>query len=191
MYVTTGKGPLLVLVADDDDAMRTLVSATLQGEGYATLEARDGAELLDLLEVLADRIEHVSVPLASHPDVPLEVHARYTRVEILAAFDIGEGARVAPWQTGVYWAADARADLLAFTLDKTTGQFSPTTRYRDYAISPDLIHWETQSVTRAESETGRQAKFYSLTTAGREQLEKETANWSRLSAAINLVVSEA
>ena len=113
------------------------------------------AELLDLLEVLADRIEHVSVPLASHPDVPLDVHARYTRVEILAAFDIGEGARVAPWQTGVYWAADAGADLLAFTLDKTTGQFSPTTRYRDYAISPDLIHWETQSVTRADSETGR------------------------------------
>jgi PadR family transcriptional regulator, regulatory protein PadR len=42
----------------------------------------------------------------------------------------------------------------------------------------------------AESETGRQAKFYSLTTAGREQLEKETANWNRLSQAINLVVTE-
>src|SRR6516225_6012874 len=40
----------------------------------------------------------------------------------------------------------------------------------------------------AESETGRQAKFYSLTSAGRAQLEKEAANWSRLSAAINLVV---
>src|ERR1700753_1054154 len=39
----------------------------------------------------------------------------------------------------------------------------------------------------AESETGRQAKFYSLTTAGRQQLEKETANWERLSGAINLV----
>jgi DNA-binding PadR family transcriptional regulator len=40
----------------------------------------------------------------------------------------------------------------------------------------------------AETETGRQAKFYSLTAAGRAQLEKEAANWSRLSAAINLVV---
>ncbi|HEY6126772.1 MAG TPA: PadR family transcriptional regulator [Candidatus Acidoferrum sp.] len=40
----------------------------------------------------------------------------------------------------------------------------------------------------AETETGRQAKFYSLTAAGRVQLEKETANWNRLSAAINLVV---
>jgi PadR family transcriptional regulator len=40
----------------------------------------------------------------------------------------------------------------------------------------------------AETETGRQAKFYSLTAAGRRQLEKEVANWDRLSSAINLVV---
>ena len=83
------------------------------------------------------------------------VHARYSRIEILAAFGLGEHAKVAPWQTGVYWAKDARADLFAFTLDKTTGQFPPTTRYRDYAISRDRIHWESQSSTRAESETGR------------------------------------
>jgi len=40
----------------------------------------------------------------------------------------------------------------------------------------------------AETETGRQAKFYSLTAGGRKQLEKEAANWDRLSSAINLVV---
>jgi PadR family transcriptional regulator PadR len=40
----------------------------------------------------------------------------------------------------------------------------------------------------AETETGRQAKFYSLTAAGRAQLEREAANWNRLSAAINIVV---
>ncbi len=40
----------------------------------------------------------------------------------------------------------------------------------------------------AESETGRQAKFYSLTAAGRKQMERETENWNRLSGAINLVV---
>jgi PadR family transcriptional regulator, regulatory protein PadR len=40
----------------------------------------------------------------------------------------------------------------------------------------------------AETETGRKAKFYSLTAAGRVQLEKEAFSWNRLSAAINLVV---
>lgn len=113
------------------------------------------AELLDLFEVLEDRVDHVRRPLAGHPDVPLHLHARYSRLEILAAFGIGDGARVAPWQTGVYHARDAGADLLAFTLDKTSGNFSPTTRYRDYAISRDLIHWESQSNVREDSDTGR------------------------------------
>ncbi len=113
------------------------------------------SELLELLDVLAARIQHMNQPIASHPDVPLQVHARYSRIEILAAFGTGDRAKVALWQTGVHWASEARADLLAFTLDKTSGQFSPTTRYRDYAISRDLIHWESQSVTRSDSETGR------------------------------------
>ncbi|MGE3601468.1 MAG: DUF3427 domain-containing protein [Dehalococcoidia bacterium] len=111
-------------------------------------------ELRELFGVLEDRIDHLHVPLATHPDAPLQIHARYTRIEILAAFGIGEKAKVAAWQTGCYWAADAAADLFAFTLDKTSGQFSPTTRYRDYAISRELIHWESQSRTRANDDTG-------------------------------------
>jgi hypothetical protein len=105
--------------------------------------------------VLADGIDHVPLPLMDHPNVPLAIHARYTRVEILAAFGVGDTARVAPWQSGVYWAKAALSDLLAFTLDKTSGGFSPTTRYKDYAISRDLVHWESQSVTRASSPTGQ------------------------------------
>jgi PadR family transcriptional regulator, regulatory protein PadR len=62
------------------------------------------------------------------------------------------------------------------------------------SLYPALHRLEHQGWIKAkwaESETGRQAKFYALTTAGRSQLEKETANWNRLSAAINLVVGEA
>jgi superfamily II DNA or RNA helicase/HKD family nuclease len=131
-------------------------SATLV-EGCALLWAHPQvrAEILALLSVLRERVTHLPLALVSHPEIPLAVHARYTRIEILAAFGIGAGAKVAPWQTGVLWAKEAKADLLAFTLDKTSGHFSPTTRYRDYAISRDLVHWESQSVTRAESETGR------------------------------------
>ncbi|MEN1928447.1 DUF3427 domain-containing protein [Luteimonas sp. MJ250] len=113
------------------------------------------AELCQLLEVLADRVEHVQQPLSTHPDVPLCVHARYTRREALAAFaSLGE-LKVPEWREGVRWLAEARVDLLAFTLDKTSGHFSPTTRYRDYAISETLLHWESQSGTRETSETGQ------------------------------------
>jgi hypothetical protein len=112
------------------------------------------SELLELLEVLDQRIDHVHTPLRTHPDCPLQIHARYSRIEILAAFGLGAGAKIAAWQSGVYEAKAAKAELLAFTLDKSGGTFSPTTRYRDYAISRRLIHWESQSSTRADSPTG-------------------------------------
>jgi len=145
--------------------LRMLVASLLYKLVPADTSLMDGASLIwqhpqvlrelgELFEVLGDRIQHVPVALDGQPDVPLQVHARYTRVEILAAFGVGEGARVHAWQTGVYWAQAARADLLAFTLDKSAGSFSPNTRYRDYAIGPSMIHWESQSVTRAESPTG-------------------------------------
>lgn len=112
-------------------------------------------DVLQLLDVLEQGVDHVHAPIAGMSEVPLQVHARYTRLEILASFGIGEAAKVAPWQTGVYWAEDSKTDIFAFTLDKTEGRFSPTTRYRDYAISRDLIHWESQGVTRADSATGQ------------------------------------
>ncbi len=123
-------------------------------------------ELLALLDTLAEQVEHVTTPLDPQGDVPLAVHARYTRIEILAAFGIGEGAKVMPWQTGVLWAKEARADLLAFTLDKTSGHFSPTTRYRDYAISRDLIHWESQSVTRCNEPLGSPGRGHARRSGG-------------------------
>jgi transcriptional regulator len=61
------------------------------------------------------------------------------------------------------------------------------------SLYPALHRLEQQGWIRAkwaESETGRQAKFYTLTAAGKKQLAEETANWSRLSEAINLVVEE-
>ncbi|MCB0978942.1 MAG: DUF3427 domain-containing protein, partial [Acidimicrobiales bacterium] len=113
------------------------------------------AELAELFGVLDGRIDHLHQPLATHPDAPLQIHARYSRLEILAAMGLGgDRARIAAWQSGVYEAKPAHAELCAFTLDKTSGAFPPTTRYRDYAISRTLIHWESQSMTREDSPTG-------------------------------------
>jgi PadR family transcriptional regulator, regulatory protein PadR len=62
------------------------------------------------------------------------------------------------------------------------------------SLYPALHRLEQQGWIKAkwaESETGRRAKFYSLTAAGRKQLESETANWNRLSEAINIIVQAA
>src|SRR5215475_8699824 len=59
------------------------------------------------------------------------------------------------------------------------------------SLYPALHRLEQQGWITAEwkpTETGRTAKFYKLTAAGRKQLKKELSNWDRLSGAINLVV---
>ena len=59
------------------------------------------------------------------------------------------------------------------------------------ALYPALHRLEQQGWLNAEwrdTETGREAKFYSLTRAGRQQLEKELAQWERLSTAVGLVI---
>src|ERR1700675_1165637 len=61
----------------------------------------------------------------------------------------------------------------------------------DGSLYPALHKLEQEGWITAEwkpTENNRRAKFYSLTRLGRTQLEKESANWSRLSAAISNVV---
>ena len=61
----------------------------------------------------------------------------------------------------------------------------------DGSLYPSLHKLEQEGWISAEwrpSENNRRAKFYSLTRMGRRQLEKETANWNRLSGAITQVV---
>lgn len=58
------------------------------------------------------------------------------------------------------------------------------------ALYPALHRLEQQGWIKAEwreTKTGREAKFYSLTKAGRVQLAKELAQWERLSNAVGLV----
>jgi len=59
------------------------------------------------------------------------------------------------------------------------------------SLYPALYRLEAQGWIQAEwglSENNRKARFYSLTKAGRGQLEAETENWSKLSVAINFVL---
>jgi superfamily II DNA or RNA helicase len=165
---------LRMLVASVTDQVMMKGAALEEGAEALFSHPQVVQELLELFGVLEGRVSHLPIPLSGRPAVPLQVHARYTRLEILAALGIGSGAKVAPWQTGVYWSPEANADLLAFTLDKTGGGFSPTTRYRDYAISRELLHWESQGATRENSETGQRYQHHA-------QRKSEVMLFARLS----------
>jgi superfamily II DNA or RNA helicase/HKD family nuclease len=164
--LVSGRQPLDVGATSERERrlLRMLVASLFHQQAPATLEAALAelwahgvvrAELVELLEELAANVSHVHVPLDPGGDVPLTVHADYTRREIQAAF--GDGGKVLPsrWDSGVKWLPQVETDLLTVTLDKSSGNFSPTTRYQDYAISRELIHWESQSVTSLASPTGQ------------------------------------
>lgn len=62
----------------------------------------------------------------------------------------------------------------------------------DGSLYPALHKLEQEGWITAEwkpSENNRRAKFYSLTRLGRRQLDRETANWERLSSAITQIVA--
>lgn len=114
-------------------------------------------EIVELLGILDDRTRSVFVPMAIDrlAASPLLVHAEYTRDEIFAGLGITSNDRIVRPQAGVYYDAKQRVDIFLVTLNKTEREYSATTMYQDYPISPKLFHWESQNSTRERSETGQ------------------------------------
>jgi hypothetical protein len=120
-------------------------------------------ELIQLLELLAERADRRLHPLPWALPVPLRVHGHYTRAEIEAAYCFAEAcgygvlSTESPWihREGVLAHQASATDLLFITLRNSEALFSPSTRYRDLALGPSLFHWESQSTTTAASATGQ------------------------------------
>jgi hypothetical protein len=112
-------------------------------------------ELVQLLPLLADESTSLARNVDLAAEIPLFAHQRYTRNEVLAAFGAATVERPPSSREGVFFSEAYRSDLFFVTLQKTPGRFSPTTMYRDYAISPHLFHWESQSTTSVASRTGQ------------------------------------
>jgi len=82
------------------------------------------------------------------------------------------------------WAVAKRIELLSHN----------ALQVQQGSLYPALHRLEQQGWIKAawaETDLGRNAKFYSLTKQGRTALQKEESNWSRLSAAVNLVIQNA
>jgi hypothetical protein len=118
-------------------------------------------ELRELIPLLDQRAAHLTYPLqlvqpdGSHVVVPLSIHARHTMDDALTAFGILDFGRTAWKQTGVIRSKRTNSDLFFVTLEKSEREYSPSTLYKDYAISPALFHWQSQSTTTQQSATGQ------------------------------------
>lgn len=71
---------------------------------------------------------------------------------------------------------------------------SEVLRVEQGSLYPALYRLEAEGWIKAEwgiSETNRKARFYQLTAAGRKQLTAEQEHWSRITAAVNVVLKQA
>ncbi|MGB1016780.1 MAG: DUF3427 domain-containing protein, partial [Nannocystaceae bacterium] len=89
-------------------------------------------------------------------EIPLQVHATYSLDEAMAALDErNTKGGVMRIQTGTYFSKRHQTSLHFVTLEKSEKNYTPTTLYNDYPISPRRFHWETQSSGHAGTVTGR------------------------------------
>jgi superfamily II DNA or RNA helicase/HKD family nuclease len=110
-------------------------------------------ELQELFAASAERSEVLPISAGVAPNVPLLAHARYTRDETLGAYGVGSTAKPPQVREGVKHVDDAKTDLFFVTFRKSEREYSPTTMYRDYAISRTLFHWESQATHRMGTPT--------------------------------------
>lgn len=137
------------------------------GGGFATYDA--GLDYLRGYQFVCSEIRQVvklGVAASKHAakglgaglqHVPLLSHATYRREEILAALQYGslELGKNVQHREGVAWCPATATDAFFVTLNKDDRKHSATTMYKDYAISPELFHWESQNATSPGSPTGR------------------------------------
>ena len=134
----------------------TGVASPVVSEGFDAMrhEPAARAEISSVVDLSFEAARHVPYALeGSLADVPLQIHARYQREEILAALDFPRLPN--SFREGVFYFAERNVDAFFITLKKSEADYSPTTMYADYPISRDLFHWESQSTTSVNSPTGR------------------------------------
>jgi superfamily II DNA or RNA helicase/HKD family nuclease len=136
--------------------------------------------LSDLDEILAWSLDTTEVS-GQKPDLPfaclLELHAQYGIKEIQAAFGRANLETAGQTGVGVFHLPEIKTYALLITFQKTDKEFSPSTMYADYPISRDLLHWESQSKTSQQTETGQnlihhQERGYTILVFARDQKKR-------------------
>jgi superfamily II DNA or RNA helicase len=108
-------------------------------------------EIADVLRILIKNRPRTVIELPS-PEIPLNIHATYSRPEILAAFGRPVTGKE---REGALFVKESNADVAFVTLNKTTEHFSAQTMYADTALSAYIFQWESQVKVSEGSPTGK------------------------------------
>jgi superfamily II DNA or RNA helicase/HKD family nuclease len=149
----------MLLVDFGDAAKKRRASAEPPNIHHVIEELRSNTalrrELRSLLEAISTRVVGLTpTPVVAVPEgVPLALHRVYTSGQLFAAFGLDSIWRATP-KAGVAWIPESRSYIMLVTLEKDADSFTERTRYRDYAISPSVFHWQSQATARPESGDG-------------------------------------
>ncbi|MGV9005025.1 DUF3427 domain-containing protein [Flavobacterium sp.] len=111
-------------------------------------------EIIEVLEILIDRIDFKEIEIKLPHNQPLKVHARYTRDQILVAFEKSTFEKKSSNREGAAENKELNTEILFINLLKSEEDFSPTTMYDDYAISETLFHWQSHNAYGPETTKG-------------------------------------
>lgn len=85
----------------------------------------------------------------------MSLHATYTRDEILAGLGHWTLKSRPECREGTLEIPARKLDVFFVTLQKSEDEYSPTTRYEDFAIDERTFHGQSRSTTSDSSPTGR------------------------------------
>lgn len=111
-------------------------------------------EIIEVLELLSDKIDFEEKEILLPYKQPLKVHGRYTRDQILAGFGVSTFEKKSSNREGNAPIKSKNTEILFITLNKSEEDFSPTTLYEDFAISDTLFHWQTHNERNNTSGAG-------------------------------------
>jgi superfamily II DNA or RNA helicase/HKD family nuclease len=163
--VVSDSAPEYSKMSDAEQRLARMLYFSLwsDGGGHASIdegleafrrEAATRAEISSVVDLSYEAARHVPSDLPGElSQIPLKIHARYQREEILAALDFPRMPN--SFREGVLYLEHLNVDAFFITLKKSEADYSPSTMYADYPISRDLFHWESQSTTSVTSKTGQ------------------------------------
>jgi hypothetical protein len=111
-------------------------------------------EMVEFVKHLIDKIEFVEKEIDLKFPFPLKIHSKYNREQILVSLGLSTFEKQSSNREGVALQKDLNIEALFITLKKTEKDYSPTTMYEDYALSNQLIHWQSQNSTAPLSPKG-------------------------------------
>ena len=109
-------------------------------------------ELIELFKLNLKNISFIDYPVDINSVNPLDAYCTYTRDQILAGLGYYS---IDSMRQGVLYIKDKKTDIFLITLNKSEKEFTPSTRYEDYAINSSLFHWQSQSTTSDSSPMGQ------------------------------------